>query len=170
MFFDMPANRTVDFKGNTSVSIKTTGSEKSHFTVILSCMADGTKLKPAVVFKRKTMQKEKFPSDILVMVQTKGWVDETILMEWLEKVWFKQPGALLNPNSLLVWDMFRVQANLYKSATFGSGLNWLLYKGGCLIKVKSKLPPWKKTRSTHQSLVVSRTLIQISDNKVWTWY
>ena len=84
MFFDMPANRTVDFKGSTSVSIKTTDSEKSQFTVILSCMADGTKLKPAVLFKRKTMPKEKFPS------------------------WFKRPGALLNPNSLLVWDMFHV--------------------------------------------------------------
>ena len=27
----------------------------------------------------------------------------------------------------------------YKSTTSGSGLNWPLYKGGCLIKVKSKL-------------------------------
>ncbi|MCG7877729.1 MAG: hypothetical protein N0C90_15530 [Candidatus Thiodiazotropha endolucinida] len=108
MFFDMPGNRTVDVKGATTVSVKTMGGEKSHFTVILSCMADGTKLRPAVVFKRKTMPKEKIPSDLLVMVQPKGWVDEPILMEWLEKVWFRRPGALLNPNSLLVWDMFRV--------------------------------------------------------------
>ena len=108
MFFDMPGNRTVDFKGNTTVSVKTAGGEKAHFTVILSCMADGTKLKPAVVFKRKTMPKEKLPCELLVMVQEKGWVDESILMEWLEKVWFRRPGALLNPDSLLVWDMFRV--------------------------------------------------------------
>jgi hypothetical protein len=44
MFFDMPGSRTV--KGSKTVSVKTSGSEKSHFTVILSCLAGGTKLKP----------------------------------------------------------------------------------------------------------------------------
>ena len=107
MFFDMPGNRTVDVKGKTSISVKTSGAEKSHFTVILSCMADGSKLKPVVVFKRKTMPKEKLPSGLLVLVQEKGWVNEAVLMEWLDKVWFRRPGALLN-HSLLVWDMFRV--------------------------------------------------------------
>ena len=34
---------------------------------------------------------------------------------------------------------FLVQSNLYKSATFGSGLNWLLYTGVCLIKVESEM-------------------------------
>ena len=32
-----------------------------------------------------------------------------------------------------------LQSNLYKSATFGSGLNWLLYTGVCLIKVESEM-------------------------------
>ena len=32
-----------------------------------------------------------------------------------------------------------IQSNLYKSATFGSGLNWLLYRGVCLIKVESEM-------------------------------
>ena len=107
MFFDMPGNRTVDFKGSTSINVKTSGGEKSHFTVVLSCLADGTKLRPLIVFKRKTMPKEKIPSEVIVMVQQKGWVDENILLQWLEKVWFKRPGALLKPDSLLVWDMFR---------------------------------------------------------------
>ena len=40
MFFDMPGNRTVDVKGASTVSIKTSGAEKQHFTVILSCLAD----------------------------------------------------------------------------------------------------------------------------------
>ena len=35
MYFDMPGNKTVDFKGSKSVSIKTTGHEKQHFTVVL---------------------------------------------------------------------------------------------------------------------------------------
>ena len=85
MFFDMPGNHTVDFKGTMTVSVKTSGGEKSHFTVVLSCLADGTKLKPAVVFKRKTMPKEKLPSGIQVYVQEKGWVDETVLMKLLDR-------------------------------------------------------------------------------------
>ena len=96
----------VDVKGASTVSIKTSGVEKQHFTVILSCLANGTKLKLSVVFKRKTMPKEKLPEDIIVFVQEKGWVDERVLFGWLRKVWFKRPGALLNGKSMLVWDKF----------------------------------------------------------------
>ena len=107
VFFDMVGNRTVNVKGKNRVNVKTTESDKAHFTTILACLADGTKLKPTVVFKRKTMPKEKLPSNISVYVQEKGWVDETVLSKWLNDVWFKRPGALLKKNSLLVWDMFR---------------------------------------------------------------
>ena len=72
MFFDLPRNSTVHMIGDKTVSIKTSGHEKTHFTIILACLADGTKLKPAVVFKRKTMPKEKFPTGVLVYVQPKG--------------------------------------------------------------------------------------------------
>ena len=64
--FDLPPNRTVDFKGQKTITVKTTGAEKSYMTVVLSCLADGTKLPPMVVFKRKTMPKEKFATGILV--------------------------------------------------------------------------------------------------------
>ena len=51
MFFDMPNNSTVNTIGDKTISIKTTGADKCHFTVHLACMADGSNLKPAVVFK-----------------------------------------------------------------------------------------------------------------------
>lgn len=105
--FDLPSNRTVHFKGEKTVSVKTTGAEKSYMTVVLSCMADRTKLKPMVVFKRKTMPKEKLPAGVLVYVNEKGWMNEDLCNVWLEKVWSTRPGALINRKSLLVWDMFR---------------------------------------------------------------
>ena len=46
MFFDIIGNRTVNQKGEKTVLVKTTGHEKQHFTVVLACMADGTKLLP----------------------------------------------------------------------------------------------------------------------------
>ena len=42
--FDLPSNITIDETGARSISIQTTGHEKTNFTVVLSYIADGTKL------------------------------------------------------------------------------------------------------------------------------
>ena len=42
--FDVPPNRTVDMKGAKFVAVKANGPEKTHFTVVLACCADATKL------------------------------------------------------------------------------------------------------------------------------
>ena len=73
MTFDLPPNRTVNPSGAKTVMIKTTGHEKTRFTVVLACMADGTKLKPVVIFKRKTLPKNvKFVSGVIVQAHPKG--------------------------------------------------------------------------------------------------
>ena len=96
MFFDLVGNRTVEHRGNKSVLVKTTGHEKQHFTVVLACMADGSKLPPMVIFKRKTFpKKEKFPPGVVVHVQPRGWMDEDGCKKWIERVWNGRPGGLL---------------------------------------------------------------------------
>lgn len=107
MNFDMPAGKTVNKMGEKTVLVKTTGHEKSRFTVVLTCMADGTKLKPMVIFKRKTLPKQKFPKGVVVHVHEKGWMDEQGLKIWLKQVWCSRPGGLRKEKSLLVWDMFK---------------------------------------------------------------
>ena len=47
----MPGETTVEHVGARSVPMRTTGNEKSRFTVVLAVMADGRKLKPFVVLK-----------------------------------------------------------------------------------------------------------------------
>ena len=42
--FDVPSNETVDVKGAKTIMIKTSGNEKTCYTVVLVCCADGTKL------------------------------------------------------------------------------------------------------------------------------
>ena len=49
-YMDMLSDTTIDVRGAKSVSLKTTGHEKDHFTVILSARADGKKLKPFIIF------------------------------------------------------------------------------------------------------------------------
>ena len=106
MTFDVPA-RTIDTKGKCTIQIRTTGHEKTHFTAVLSCMADGTKLKPMVIFKQKLIPKgEKFLPGVVVHCHPKGWMDEEGIILWFNKVWDTRPGALLKKKSMLVWDQF----------------------------------------------------------------
>ena len=83
-----------------------TGNEKSRFTVVLSCLANGTKLKPLLVFKRKTLPKGQFPSGVVIHNYRKGWMDEEGIKIWIEKLWNSRPGGMLK-KSLLVWDSFK---------------------------------------------------------------
>ena len=58
VMFDVPSNKTVDIKGAKTIMIKTSGNEKYRYTVVLVCCADGTKLPPLLIFKRKTLPKD----------------------------------------------------------------------------------------------------------------
>ncbi|KAJ1202141.1 hypothetical protein NDU88_005942 [Pleurodeles waltl] len=113
MTFDLPSNRTVASLGDKTVLLRTTGNEKYHFTVILSCLANGTKLRPVIIFKRKTLPKKvNFLPRITVRAHVKGWMDEDGTKKWLEEVWNGRPGAALKKKtSLLVWDMFRAHTS-----------------------------------------------------------
>ena len=54
VWLDMPGAKTVHNRGEKTILVKTTGHEKSRFTVVLACLANGVRLKPMVIFKRKT--------------------------------------------------------------------------------------------------------------------
>ena len=60
MWFDLPSNTTINKKGEKTISIRTTGHEQTSFTVILGCMADGTKLPAVCIFKVKKIPKKNF--------------------------------------------------------------------------------------------------------------
>jgi transposase len=105
MTFDLPSNTTVDETGARSITIRTTGHEKTNFTVVLACMADGTKLLPTVIFKLKNIPRGNFPSEVIVRANPTGWMNEEEMLYWIENVWVKR-APLSNPQSLLVLDSF----------------------------------------------------------------
>lgn len=74
---------------------------------MLACTADGGKLPPYVVFKRKTMPKDSFPQGIIVAVQEKGWFDESIMKDWIRKSFSKRRGSVRRTKSMIVLDAFR---------------------------------------------------------------
>jgi hypothetical protein len=61
------------------VHIRTTGAEKQRCTAMVANTADGQKLPPYAVFKRKTMVKEKFPLGIMVWAQESSWITEDLV-------------------------------------------------------------------------------------------
>jgi len=103
--FDLPSNTTIDELGTRTVSIRTTGHERTNFTVVLTCMADGTKLPPLIIFKLKKIPKGNFPSGVIVRANPTGWMNENEMLYWIENVWIKRV-RLSNPQSLLVLDSF----------------------------------------------------------------
>lgn len=105
--FDCPSNRTVSKSGEKSISIITTGNEKTSFTCVLACTANGDKLKPMIIFKRKTLPKGNFPPDVLIRCNIKGWMCEQLMLEWLKEVWRKRKGAFFQPNGLLIMDSMK---------------------------------------------------------------
>ncbi|KFD50651.1 hypothetical protein M513_08458, partial [Trichuris suis] len=82
--FDMVAHKTVDSKGVKSVLLRSTGHEKTRFIVVLSCLADGTKLKPMVIFKRKRDPTVRFPCGVFVHFHENG------VKLWIDNVWRKR--------------------------------------------------------------------------------
>ena len=69
--FDLTLTRTVNKKGKSFITLRTTGHERTNFTCVLGCTASGLKLPPMVIFKRMTMPNEKFPKDISIKVNQK---------------------------------------------------------------------------------------------------
>lgn len=107
VYFDMPSAATIAVKGSKSVPVRSCGQEKSRVTVMLAITADGRKLPPYVILKRKTVPKEDFPKSVVVRAQEKGWMTEELTMDWLKTVWMRRPGALFNQPSMLVLDAFK---------------------------------------------------------------
>ena len=103
--FDLPSNTTIDELGARSVSIHTTGHEKTNFTVVLTCMADGTKLPPIIIFKLKNIPRGNFPPEVIIRANQTGWMKENEMLNWIENVWAKRE-RFSNPQSLLVLDSF----------------------------------------------------------------
>lgn len=64
--FEVHPTRTVYTTGEKAASMLTTGNEKTSFTYVLSCAANGDKLKkPLLIFKRKTMPKSNYRLDVI---------------------------------------------------------------------------------------------------------
>lgn len=69
----MPVNSTVELNGAEQVRLLSSGNEKTWAVAMLTCTADGHKLVPFLVFKRKTVPKAaNFHRGVLLHANEKG--------------------------------------------------------------------------------------------------
>ena len=77
-------------KGQKSVTIRTSGSEKRHVTVVLTVAPDGFILPPMIIFQGKTNQiiKDiKGPEGFVIGTQEKARIDESLMFILFDQVW-----------------------------------------------------------------------------------
>jgi transposase-like protein len=104
--FNLPSNTTVEQRGTKTISTLSTGHERANFTVVLACMADGTKLPPVIIFKLVKIPRGEFPDGVIIRANPKGWMNEDEMIWWIENVWTQRARRGVNPRSLLVLDSF----------------------------------------------------------------
>jgi hypothetical protein len=103
----MPANTTVDTEGSKSVLVKSTGHEKVRITVMFSVLADGRKLTPFVIPKKKHLPKENFLLELYLNVMRKDVMTEELMVIWLREVCHRRLDAFLEKREMLVLDALK---------------------------------------------------------------
>ena len=134
VYFDLQPGKTINKSGEKSVLIRTTGSEKRHFTVVLAVTASGDFLPPMIIFKGKRELSMDVPKGWIVTVQEKGWMDENLMLRWIRDIYLKYTKK---ERSLLVLDSFRghLTDNVKKAFRKGNTVMAVI-PGGCTSKVQ----------------------------------
>nr|XP_002740528.1 PREDICTED: pogo transposable element with ZNF domain-like [Saccoglossus kowalevskii] len=116
------------------VSIRSTGAEKRHLTVILTVLANGTVLPPMIIFKGVRKLNLNVPKDMVVEVQKKGWCDTELMKIWHRRIWLPYTKGR---QSLIIFDSFRghlkdsVTNQLQSNQTYRA-----VIPGGCTSKLQ----------------------------------
>ena len=101
---DMVGNLTVDTTGTKT--LKPTSDKKVKVSVCLTAKADGTKLKPFIVFqgaKREAAAlNEEFKNRCVVASSSNGWMNAELLLKFLRQVL----GMFSFKKRLFAWDTF----------------------------------------------------------------
>ncbi len=147
VWFDMLAETSVDQKGVKTVSVKTTGHEKSKFTVILTANGAGAKLKPYVVFyggtrKVKELTESKRLSGTVATSSVNGWMNDDLTKDYLQRIL----GKLSVRKRILIWDAYRCHLSEATKSELKCGYNitTAVIPGGCTKFLQAPDVCWNK--------------------------
>lgn len=115
--FAMNTNTTIAYRGQRTVAVRNPVSS-SRCTVMLGVAADGYKFPPYVIFKGKRAARiaqeirkwdENGYSDGCVYgVQEKAWMNESMMLDWIQKVWKPFTASKGGELTMMIIDQFAV--------------------------------------------------------------
>lgn len=157
LWFDIISNTTVETVGAKSVSLKSTGNEKAHATVILSAKGDGTKLQPYIVFKQAIREVKALSTtkQAIVVSSRNGWMNDELTKDWLDRIY----GKFAFAKRALVWDSYRChisEATKTHFAKFNSKM--LVIPGGCTKYIQAPDVSWNKPFKAHLAVSYDKWL------------
>ena len=129
---DMISETTVDKSGKKTVTLKTTGHEKSRVSVVLAAKADGTKLKPMVVFKEAKREvaalNQEFKGREVVATSANAWMDSELTIAGSNSVL----GSFSLNRRLLAWDSYECHIEgTVTEALKSKKIDCIIVPGGC---------------------------------------
>ncbi len=125
VYFSPQPTCTYAPRGSRTVSIKGANSS-SRCSVMQGASMSGEKIPPFLIFKgkntrsghikRELEKKDGLPEDMEYGVQEKAWMDEELMLEWIQKVW--KPTTQHNTFSYLILDECRSHLTAKVRAAF----------------------------------------------------
>ncbi|CAG8624567.1 23121_t:CDS:2, partial [Cetraspora pellucida] len=73
----------------------------------LDYRADKSKLPPMVIFKKKRKPKGQYPPGLIIRMQSKGWMDEELMKDWIESVWLRRAETWNNISPEIISKSFK---------------------------------------------------------------
>lgn len=142
---DTISETTVDTTGKKSITLKSTGHEKARVSVCLATKADGTKLKPMVVFKGGKREvsalKQEFQNRAVVATSANRWMDTELTQVWIDSV----VGAFAFNRRLLAWDSYECHMEDKITESLKSKkVDRVIVPGGCTKYIQAPDVSWNK--------------------------
>ena len=87
----MVPNTTIAKRGKKTIIIKTQNQQKCRIFVLLCIAADGSKLPPLIIFKRKSggIIEKNISKKCFVCLNDNAWATDSIINYWFYNVWLK---------------------------------------------------------------------------------
>lgn len=142
---DMLSNTTDDSIGHNTIAMKTAGHEKTKVSVCWTAKADGTKLKPFIIFpgaKRETkLLNEELKDKWIVVSSSNGWMNDKLTLDWVRSVL----GKFSFTRWILAWDSFKCQVmETVKQELHMSKINPLIIPGDYTKYIQAPDVVWNK--------------------------
>ena len=106
VYLDYSSSLNVENKGVQEVTVKTSGHDKLHVTVMLTARSDGFKYRPYILLKNKRPIKEivtKFKNTLHLCWAGSSFFNGDLTSEFLQKI----IGFSMFGKRLLAWDLYR---------------------------------------------------------------